>query len=115
LTAASHPDAAIRVRQIVALTRESVRASVERAGDAHWRALVQHHEDQYPASPPTPGEVCRAEAERLNALGLGDSPDLALAESRVARIGVEVEITHVFLFRPSSVRLLMEPHRNYGP
>ncbi len=45
-------------------TRESVRESVERAGDDHWRALKEHHEDAYPASRPTPGDVCRAEADQ---------------------------------------------------
>lgn len=99
----------------MALTRESLRASVERAGEEHWLALVAHHEEQYPASPPTPGEVCRSEAERLNALGLGDSADFALVESRVARFGPEVELTHLFLHRPLSVRLSTEPFRNYGP
>ncbi len=34
------------------LTRADVRASVERAGEAHWRALVTYHEDSYPASRP---------------------------------------------------------------
>jgi hypothetical protein len=99
----------------MALTREALRASFERAGDEHWRALVRHHEDQYPASPPTPGDVCRFEAERLNGLGLGDSPDFELVESRVVRLGNEVELTHVFLYRPRTVRLLTEPFRNYGP
>src|SRR5919202_1202411 len=49
-------------------TRAQVREAVERAGDDHWRALIRHHEDAYPASRPTPGDVCRAEAERLNGL-----------------------------------------------
>ena len=95
-------------------TREAIRASVERAGDAHWRALVAHHEDAYPASPPTPGEVCRAEAERLNALGLGAAEELALVETRVARAGAEVELTHVLQHRPTGARLWTEPFRGYG-
>jgi hypothetical protein len=99
----------------MALTRESLRASVEHAGDEHWDALIHHHEDQYPASPPTPGEVCRSEAERLNEMGLGDAADFELVESRVARVGSEVELTHVFRYRPLDVRLLTEPYRNYGP
>jgi len=99
----------------VPYTRDDIRASVERAGDAHWGALIAHHEDQYPKSPPTPGEVCSQEAERLNALGLASAPDLELAETRVARFGTEVELTHVFRHRPTGVRLLLEPYRNYGP
>ena len=99
----------------MAFTREAIRESVERAGDEHWRALVAHHEEQYPASPPTPGEICRREAERLSSLGLGDAPDLELAESRVKRVGNEVELTHVFRYRPSGASLLTEPYRDYGP
>ena len=96
-------------------TREELRASVERAGDEHWRALIAHHEEAYPASPPTPGEVCRLEAERLNELGIGAAPDLELLESRVARVGPEVEITHVVRHRPTGARLWTEPFRDYGP
>jgi hypothetical protein len=96
-------------------TREAIRASIERAGDLHWRALVAHHEDQYPASPPTPGEVCRFEAERLNALGLGAAADLELLETRVVRAAAEVELTHVFRHRPTGVQLSMGTFRNYGP
>ena len=99
----------------MALTRDRLRASVERAGDEHWRALIRHHEDQYPASPPTPGDVCQWEAERLNELGLGTSADFELLASRVARVGNEVELTHVFLYRPLGVKLLTEPYRDYGP
>ena len=99
----------------MAFTREDIRASVERAGDEHWRALIAHHEDAYPASPPTPGDVCRFEAERLNALGLGDAGDLELLETRVARVGPEVELTHVLRHRPTGARLWTEPFRDYGP
>src|SRR3989442_1187197 len=74
-------------------TREDIRESVERAGDAHWKALRDHHEDAYPASRPTPGDVCKAEAERLNEMGLGgakefelvDAVDLSRAAIRAAR------------------------------
>jgi hypothetical protein len=99
----------------MAFTREQLRASVERAGDEHWRALIAHHEEAYPASPPTPGEVCRLEAERLNELGLGDAADLELLESRVARVGAELELTHVVRHRPTGARLWTEPFRDYGP
>ena len=47
------------------LTRDDIRESVERAGDEHWDALRHHHEDAYPNPKPTPGDVCKAEAERL--------------------------------------------------
>src|SRR5215211_6879813 len=72
-----------RERSHMAYTRSQVREAVERAGDEHWQALIRHHEDAYPASRPTPGDVCRAEAERLNQLGLGDAGDLNLVETRV--------------------------------
>jgi hypothetical protein len=99
----------------MAFTRDDIRASVERAGDAHWRALVAHHEDAYPASRPTPGDVCRAEADRLNQLGLGSAGELELIESRVERVGeAEVRLTHVFRFRPLNLRLLVEPFTNYS-
>ena len=49
----------------MAYTREQLREAVERAGDEHWQALIRHHEEAYPKSRPTPGDVCRAEAERL--------------------------------------------------
>jgi hypothetical protein len=97
------------------LTRDAVRASVERAGDDQWRALVRHHEDQYPASPPTPGDVCRDEAARLNELGLGTSSDFELDTSRVTRIGNEVELVHAFRYKPLGVLLFTEPFKNYGP
>jgi len=95
-------------------TRDGIRASVERAGDAHWRALVDHHEDAYPASRPTPGDVCRAEADRLNAMGLGHAAEFELIESRVERVGDAVRLTHVFRYQPLDLRLLVEPFTNYS-
>ncbi|HTC23491.1 MAG TPA: hypothetical protein VK688_03965 [Gemmatimonadales bacterium] len=96
-------------------TRDDIRASVERAGDTHWRALVAHHEDAYPASRPTPGDVCRAEAERLNELGLGSASEFELVESRVERVGeAEVRLTHVLRYTPLNLRLLLEPFTNYS-
>jgi hypothetical protein len=96
-------------------TRDDIRASVERAGDAHWRALVDHHEDAYPASRPTPGDVCRAEADRLNAMGLGSAAEFELVESGVERIGdAEVRVTHVLRYKPLNLRLLVEPFTNYS-
>src|ERR687886_565452 len=77
------------------LTRTQVREAVERAGDEHWQALIRHHEDAYPASRPTPGDVCRAEAERLNQLGLGDAEELTLVETRVERTDSTVRIVQV--------------------
>ena len=52
----------------MAFTREDIRESIERAGDEHWDALVRHHTEVYPESNPTPGDVCRSEAARLNDL-----------------------------------------------
>ena len=93
------------------LTREDVRASVERAGEEHWQALIKHHEDPYPRPTPTPGDVCRGEAERLNGLGLGESQ---LKESRVSRKGEEVELIHL-LMKPDGSEITSEPFRNYAP
>ena len=81
----------------MALTRADVRAAVERAGDEHWQALIRHHEDAYPESRPTPGDICRAEAERLNQLGLGD---LTLVETRIERTDSTVRLVHVFETEP---------------
>src|SRR6188472_128578 len=97
----------------MAFTREQIRESIERAGDEHWQALIKHHEDAYPESPPTPGQVARAEAERLNALGLGDNPDLELVESRVERVRPAVRITHVFEDRAKGTRFETEPFTGY--
>src|SRR5207302_7085337 len=72
--------------ETMAFNRQQIRDSIERAGDAHWQALVRHHTDVYPESNPTPGDVARAEAERLNGLGLSDNPNLRLVESRVERV-----------------------------
>src|SRR6266581_3410163 len=88
----SSPRACIEPAGGMPFTREAIRDSVERAGDEHWRALVAHHEDAYPASRPTPGDVCRAEAERLNGLGLGDSTDLTLVETRVERTDSTIRV-----------------------
>ena len=97
----------------MALNRDDIRAAIERAGDEHWDALVRHHTDVYPESNPTPGDVCRAEAERLNELGLGDDPNLKLVESRVERVPPAVRITHVFENREQSAQFETEPFTNY--
>ena len=97
----------------MAFTREQIRESIERAGDTHWQALIRHHEDAYPESRPTPGDVARAEADRLNAIGLGDAADLELLESRVERLPTYLRITHIFQHRPSGARLLTEPFTGY--
>ncbi|HET6866711.1 MAG TPA: hypothetical protein VFH80_12410 [Solirubrobacteraceae bacterium] len=93
--------------------REQIRESIERAGDEHWDALVRHHTDVYPESNPTPGDVCRAEAERLNGLGLGEDPNVELLESRVERVGPAVQIIHVFEDREKGTRFETEPFTNY--
>jgi hypothetical protein len=97
----------------MAFTREQIRASIERAGDAHWQALIRHHTDAYPESRPTPGDVARAEAERLNDLGLGDNPNLELVESRVEPVPPAVRITHVFEDRAEGTRFETEPFTGY--
>jgi hypothetical protein len=97
----------------MALTRGQIRDSIERAGDEHWQALIRHHEDAYPESRPTPGDVARAEAERLNSLGLGDRPGVELVESRVERVGSAVRITHVFEDREQGTRFETEPFSGY--
>jgi hypothetical protein len=97
----------------MAFTREQIRSAIERAGDEQWQALVRHHTEVYPESNPTPGDVCRAEAERLNALGLGDDPNLELIESRVQRVPPAVRITHVFEDRDQGNRFETEPFTGY--
>jgi hypothetical protein len=95
----------------MAYTRTQIREAVERAGDEHWQALIRHHEDAYPASRPTPGDVCRAEAERLNQLGL---EELTLVETRVERADSTIRLSHVFEYGPHAARLLTEPFEGYG-
>ena len=97
----------------LAYTRSQIRDAVERAGDEHWQALIRHHEDAYPASRPTPGDVCRAEAERLNQLGLGDAEELSLVETRVDRTNSAIRVVHVFEYGPHNARLLTEPFEGY--
>jgi hypothetical protein len=99
---------------VMAYTRTQVREAVESAGDAHWEALIRHHEDAYPASRPTPGDVCRAEAERLNQLDLSASEELTLVETRVERTDSTVRIVHVFEYGPEKARLLTEPFEGYA-
>jgi hypothetical protein len=92
-------------------TRSQIRDAVEQAGDEHWQALIRNHEDAYPESRPTPGDVCRAEAERLNGLGLDE---LTLVETRVERTDTAVRIVHVFEYGSEKTRLLTEPFEGYG-
>jgi hypothetical protein len=97
----------------MAFTRQQIRDSIERAGDEHWETLVRHHTDAYPESNPTPGDVARAEAERLNALGLGDEENVRLVESRVELVPPAVRITHVFEDREKGTRFETEPFTGY--
>ena len=97
----------------VPFTRSQIREAVERAGDEHWQALIRHHEEAYPESRPTPGDVCRAEAERLNEVGLGDAEGLKLVETRVERTDSTVRLVHVFEYGPRNARLLTEPFEGY--
>ena len=94
------------------LTRSQIREAVEAAGDEHWQALISHHEEAYPESRPTPGDVCRAEAERLTGLGL-DGDDLTLVETRVERGDSTVRLVHVFEYGSQAARLLTEPFEDY--
>ncbi|MBA3496613.1 MAG: hypothetical protein H0T86_05880 [Gemmatimonadales bacterium] len=98
----------------MSLSREDVRAAVERAGDDHWRALVAHHEGAYPASRPTPGDVSRREAERLNAEGYGDASRWELLDSRVHREG-ETHVTLVHRLRDRRSEEIVEtpPYTDY--
>jgi hypothetical protein len=96
------------------LTRDDVRDAVFRAGDEHMQRLRTHHEDAYPESKPTPGDVCRNEADRLNQMGLGDAAEFELLETRVERVEKEVRITHVLRYKPLDVRLWTEPFIGYG-
>jgi hypothetical protein len=94
-------------------SRQDIRESIERAGDEQWEALVRHHTDVYPESNPTPGDVCRAEADRLNRLRLADDANLELLETRVERVPPAVRITHVFEDREKGSRFETEPFTNY--
>ena len=98
----------------MAYTRSEIRAAVESAGDEHWQALIRHHEEAYPESRPTPGDVCRAEAQRLNQLDLSASQELTLVETRVERTDASVRIVHVFEYGPERARLLTEPFEGYA-
>src|SRR3954465_14688531 len=97
----------------MAYTRSQIRDAVERAGDEHWQALIRHHEDAYPESRPTPGDVCRAEAERLNQLGLGDAEGLTLVETGGRGTDPTIRIVHVFEYGAHQARLLTEPFDGY--
>ncbi|MGH7548372.1 MAG: hypothetical protein ACREMM_09370 [Gemmatimonadales bacterium] len=94
--------------------RDDIRESVERAGEGHWNALRAHHEDAYPNPKPTPGDVCKGEAARLNAMGLGDAQEFELVETRVERVDDEVRLTHVLRYKPLNIRLLTEPFQDYA-
>ena len=71
----------------MAFSRQQIRDSIERAGEAHWQALIRHHEDAYPESPPT--------------------------ESRVERTPPAVRITLVFEDREKGTRFETEPFTGY--
>ena len=99
----------------MAFTRRSIQDAVNRAGDEHMQALIDHHEKAYPESRPTPGDVCKAEAERLNEMGLGDSEEFELVETRVERASEkEVRIAHVFVHKPTGARFWTEPFAGYS-
>lgn len=93
--------------------RSDIQDSVNRAGEDHMEALIEHHEEAYPESRPTPGDVCAAEANRLNEMGIADAEEFELRETRVERAGDQVKITHVFEYRPLGVSLMTEPYTGY--
>ena len=96
------------------LTRDQLRASFERAGDQHWDALIAHHEEAYPNPKPTPGDIAKAEAQRLNDAGYGDESRWRLIESRVQRpTPSSVTITHRFQTLPDGPAVETEPFTNY--
>jgi hypothetical protein len=97
----------------MAFTRQEIRESIEAAGDEHWEALVRHHTDVYPESNPTPGDICRAEAERLNGLGLADNPNLILVETRVEQVPPAVRLTHIFEDHDKGTRFETDPFTGY--
>lgn len=97
----------------MALTREHLRASFERAGDDQWRALVRYHEDAYPASRPTPGDICRGEADRLNAAGFGEAGRYELLESRVEVGDGRITLVHALKDLGSGARIEPPPYTNY--
>lgn len=97
----------------MAYTRDDVRGAVERGGDEQMQLLRKHHEDAYPESRPTPGDVCRAEAERLNQMGFGRTPDFELVETHVERAEPQLCITHVLRYKPLDVRVLTERYCGY--
>ena len=92
-------------------TREVIRESVERAGDEHWKALRDHHEDAYPASRPTPGDVCKAEAERLNEMGLGER-DPALGGGQLPAVQ---SVRHHHEVEPARAERQRRRVRNHEP
>lgn len=95
------------------ITAAMVRAALERAGDEHWRALVEHHEAAYPRPCPTPGAICFHEAARLTAMEYGEGWDLV--ESYVKRVGDAVEVVHGLRRLPSDELTWTPPFTNYEP
>jgi hypothetical protein len=95
------------------LTREDLRASIERAGDEHWQALIRYHEEVYPASRPVPGDICRWEAERLNAAGYGDAGHYELLTSLVEAGPASVTLVHLFRDRQSGQEIRTPAFTNY--
>src|SRR3954471_4939078 len=96
----------------MAFTRSQIRDAIEGAGDEHWQALIRHNEDAYTGHSTTPGDGARAEADRLNELGLGDNPDVELVESRVEPAPPAVRITHVFE-KADGARFETDPFTGY--
>lgn len=96
------------------LSRDDLRASFERAGDRHWGALIAHHEEAYPDPRPTPGDVSKGEALRLNEAGYGDSARYQLLESKVQRpTPSTVTLIHRIRNVADGSTFETEPYTNY--
>ena len=79
-------------------------------GVPSWRTMRR----PTPASRPTPGDVSRREAERLNEAGYGDASRWELLESRVRREGeTKVTIVHRLRDRQSDTIVETPPYTNY--
>ena len=84
----------------------AVRTLLPGHDEAVHAAVVEGYRTHYSSA--------RAEAERLNHLGLGTDPDLKLLETRVEVVDDAVRLTHVFERLSTHNRETAEPYENYG-
>jgi hypothetical protein len=47
-------------------------------------------------------------------MGLGDAKEFELVETRVERVGDDVQLIHVFTYKPLKIRLWTEPFQGYS-